>query len=232
MKKAAILSVLLVGFAGLLTTAPALADSVIYNNTGPTSGTGNNGWNIGIFTTANYAITDSFTLTNGAVVDGATFLVDLAGLCSLTSVDWAITTQSFGGTTLASGTATDATMESQLITYHYPSGVISRYALEETIQFSGLTLGPGTYWFQLAGATDDAPPDGGLYGTWIGWDQSSGSSIAYQYTVGSGAYVIPSDTFQILGEEGGPVVPEPSSFLLLGSGLAGMAGMVRCKIRT
>jgi hypothetical protein len=224
MKKAAILSVLLVGFAGLFTTVPALADSVIYDNTGPTSGTGD-GWNF----SAGYVITDSFTLTNGAVVNGATFLVDLDIYpSSVTGVDWAITTQPFGGTTLVSGMATDTTMESQLITYHYPSGIISHYAIEETIQFSGLTLGPGTYWFQLSNATDDVP----YGGIWIGWDGSGGPSTAYQSEVGIGTNVIPSDTFQMLGENGEPpVVPEPSSWLLLCSGLAGLAGVVQRKMR-
>jgi hypothetical protein len=119
-------------------------------------------------------------------------------------------------------------MESQLITYYGSYHIIERYALEETIQFSGLTLGPGTYWFQLTNATDDVPLSEGI---WVTWDASNGSSTAYQSAVGSGTDVIPSDTFQMLGGGGGPVVPEPSSFLLLGSGLAGLAGMVRRKMR-
>jgi hypothetical protein len=66
----------------------------------------------------------------------------------------------------------------------------------------------------------------------IYWDENSGSSTAYENTLGS----IPSEAFTLTGTCGsggpgcGPPVPEPSSILLFGSGVLGLAGVLRRRL--
>jgi hypothetical protein len=66
------------------------------------------------------------------------------------------------------------------------------------------------------------------------WDENSGvgchsagcPSTAYENTLGT----IPSEAFTIGGGSGGGTTPEPSSILLFGSGLVGLAGVLRRKL--
>ena len=51
------------------------------------------------------------------------------------------------------------------------------------------------------------------------WDQNSGLSQAYDDAVGA----IPSEAFYI----DGTATPEPSSIMLFGSGILGLAGVLR-----
>jgi hypothetical protein len=88
-----------------------------------------------------------------------------------------------------------------------------------------MTLAAGTYYFTLQNAvTGDGNP---AY-----WDINNGPSVAFENTIGNvNGNLGPgsnSDTFSITGSA---ATPEPSSFLLLGSGLAGFAGMIRRKIK-
>jgi hypothetical protein len=80
----------------------------------------------------------------------------------------------------------------------------------------------GTYWLQLSGAiaTDGDP---------VWWDESDGKSTAYQIFPEEDDPSIPSESFKILGSQI-DCTPEPSSFLLLGSGLAGLAGLIKRKL--
>jgi hypothetical protein len=55
------------------------------------------------------------------------------------------------------------------------------------------------------------------------WDESSGPSMALD----SGLGTIPSESFTILGNATTGTTPEQSSFLLLASGIVGVAGLIR-----
>jgi hypothetical protein len=60
----------------------------------------------------------------------------------------------------------------------------------------------------------------------IYWDENSGPSSAFENTVGS----IPSEAFTITGTTSSTTTPEPSSIMLLGSGIVGLAGVLRRRL--
>jgi hypothetical protein len=136
---------------------------------------------------------------------------------SVTGIDWAITSSPFLGV-LASGTSTGfsstwvtstlATAEHQMIE-------------QITINIPTLSLDTGTYWLQLDNAVTALP--GGAF-----WDESDGSSQGEMMWLPSSSleHLPDSETFRI---EGNVVTPEPSSYLLLCSGLASLAGLIRRK---
>jgi len=98
----------------------------------------------------------------------------------------------------------------------------------------GLSMAGGTYWITLdnAAVTSGDP---------VYWDENSGAgcggsgcpSSAQENTVGT----IPSEAFTLYGPCGfgnspdcGPPIPEPSSIMLFGSGILGIAGVLRRKL--
>ena len=103
---------------------------------------------------------------------------------------------------------------------------------QETGNFSGPTLSNGNYFLTLSNAvTAEGEP---LY-----WDENSGvgctspgcPSSAQENTLGT----IPSEAFTLSGATTDTTsetsTPEPSSIMLFGSGLLGLAGVLRHKIK-
>jgi hypothetical protein len=193
----------------MLAVAPAMADT-LYSN-GPYNGTAD-AWTINF----GFSVSDSFTVPNGSTITGMSFVYwDASTTDILTTVDMAIGSTSFGGTpqTLTGVTNTF------LGTNQYG------YALEEAT-FPVPVGTPASTFMTLSNACTTS---GCSVSQPIYWDENSGPSTAYENTIGS----IPSEAFTLVGCRGdcGPV-PEPNSILLFGSGILGLAGVLRRKLNT
>ncbi len=193
--------------------SPASA-GILYDNAGPSTGIAN-AWGISF----GISTADSFVLTNTATIYGVNFGVWTYPGDTLTAIDWAILSLPVGGTTYASGTATDIVQRSLSLP------MVNAYEVDsETFSIPALTLSSGTYWLLLQNAIV-------TNGDHIYWDQSDGPSQAWNSDYGylssySGTCNGPctfSETFQML-------TPEPASVGLLAVGLLGMAWLRRRKI--
>ena len=206
----------------MLAVAPAMADTVFYNN-GPTNGDVN-AWTINF----GFTVSDSYTNTPGfnSVSDFHFVYWDASTTDLLTSVDLSFGTTSFGGT------------PTTICTSGAPCGVSGLPGLTNTLLgFNG--SGYALYQADWVTRFDIPIPATGGYVTLsnacttsgcsvvnpIYWDENSGPSTAYENTVGS----IPSESFTLSGERAG-TTPEPSSIMLFGSGILGLAGVLRRRL--
>jgi hypothetical protein len=76
------------------------------------------------------------------------------------------------------------------------------------------------YWLNLANASVAS-------GDPVYWDENSGPASASESALGT----IPSEAYTVnTGSSGGGTTPEPSSIMLFGSGILGLAGVLRRKL--
>jgi PEP-CTERM motif len=199
-----------------LAVVPAVAQD-IYDN-GPTNGT-TDGWTINF----GFAVSDSFTLSSGATVGGLNFAAWVEPGDTLQSAEVSITSSEFGGTSFFD----------QTVSFTQSGCVANQYGFNvctESSTFSGPSLNAGTYWLNLSNASTAA-------GDPVYWDENSGPSSASENSIGT----VPSESFTLVGSGGGPgtgtgtgsgpgTTPEPSSIMLFGSGILGLAGVLRRKL--
>jgi hypothetical protein len=190
----------------------------VYSN-GSTNGN-TDAWTINF----GYGVSDSFPVaTSGTTITGANFAMWLYSGDTLTSAELSITSAEFGGTSYFDQTVSFT--QSGCVSNSYGYDVCN-----ESTTFSGPTLNAGTYWLNMQNAT--VPSGDPVY-----WDENGGASSASESEVGS----IPSESFTVLGTSSGTTtgtttstgtstVPEPSSIMLFGSGILGLAGMLRRKL--
>jgi hypothetical protein len=200
-------------FALCLVVLPAVAQTV-YSN-GPINGT-TDAWTIN----SGFVVSDTFTVASGgASINGLEFGAWVFPGDVPESVEVQITSSEFGGTVYIDQNV-DLTL-SGCSGNQYGFNVCT----ETTSPFGPINLAAGTYWLNLDNAvvaTGDP-----LY-----WDENSGPSLASENSVGT----IPSESFTLLGTSsttstsGGGSIPEPSSIMLVGSGILGLAGILRRRL--
>ena len=186
-----------------LAAVPAWAD---YSN-GAINGT-TDAWTINF----GYVVSDSY-VSDGNVTGFMFGVWEFPG-DTMTTVDWSITSGENSGTIFGSGTAnvTDKYISSNQYGYNV-----------DLITVSGLNVAEisgNTYWLNLQNAS--VPSGDPVY-----WDENSGKSSASESALGT----IPSEAFTInsSGSTSGST-PEPSSIMLFGSGILGLAGVLRRKL--
>ena len=207
-----------------LATSPAWAQNWSYDN-GPINGT-TDAWTINF----GYIVSDSY-IAQGSSVTGFSFGTWEFSGDSLSSVDWSITSAENGGTVFGSGTASKGGGGGGKLVDSFVSSNQYGYDIDN-IAVTGLNvpeLSGVTYWLNLQNAVVPS-------GNPVFWDENSGKgcggtgcpSKASESAVGT----IPSEAFTIGGGSGSGTgtTPEPSSIMLFGSGILGLAGVLRRKL--
>jgi hypothetical protein len=211
-----LLIVLLTLLCLTLTAIPATAGN-IYDN-GPVNG------EVDAFTiNFGFSVTDTFTVSNGnGNIGGMNFYAWLFPGDTLESIEVQVGSQAFGNNLMD---LTAQTSQSNCFANGFGFNVC-----QESTTFNGPSLSNGNYWVTLQnGVVTNGDP--------VFWDQNSGAgcqsqgcpSLAEEYEEGT----IPSEAFTLTAQgttTSTGSTPEPSSILLLASGVIGAAGMLRRKL--
>ena len=172
-----------------------------------------------------YTVSDSY-VAGGTSVNGFAFGARELPGDMMTSVDWVLSTGPCSdpkggcGTILGSGTASGSSLTDKFLSnnqFGYDIDLI-------TVSNLSVPEDSGTeYWLTLGNAVVPS-------GDPVFWDENSGKgcggagcpSMASESAVGT----VPGEAFTI----GGGSTPEPSSIMLFGSGILGLAGVLRRKL--
>jgi len=207
-----------------LLAVPAMAGNPPFYDNGPINGN-TDAWTINF----GFEVSDTFTVpAGGTQLTGIAFGAWLFPGDSIPSLSVQVGTGPFGTNEMS----LDGVPTLQLgdcATNNFGFDVCTLSA-----SWPGLSLAGGTYWITLdnAAVTSGDP---------VYWDENSGAgcggagcpSSAQENSVGT----IPSEAFTLSGCGGcgclgapACAVPEPSSIMLLGSGIVGLAGVLRRKL--
>ncbi len=196
----------------LMMAASPVNAGVIYDD-GPINGT-TDAWTINF----GFVVSDTFTISSGnSTVTSLEFGAWLYPGDTLTSVDVSMTSDINGGTIYFD----------QIVNFAQSGCTVNQYAFNvctETGSFHGPTLPNGTYWLNLQNAI--VPSGDPVY-----WDENSGVGCTSPGCPSQATTIepIPPESFTLYGSPSG-TTPEPSTIMLFGSGMLGLAGVLRCRL--
>jgi hypothetical protein len=213
--KLRIASLFLLALCLAMAAIPAMAGN-LYDN-GPVNGEVD-AWTINF----GFSVSDSFHLTSQSTIQEMEFWVELIPGDVVTDVEVQIGAGPFGNE-----------LFDELVNVTQSNCFTNQFGYPicmESGNFSGPALGAGNYWVTLSNAS--VPSGDPVY-----WDENSGvgcqspgcPSQAQENTVGT----IPSESFTLGGSSGSTstgTTPEPGSIVLFGSGVLGLAGVLRRKL--
>lgn len=189
----------------LALSASGSANSVDFTNSGGTLSGSNAGLNLGGSTLIEVNGLDGLGRVTG-MLGSVTFSTGVLTSGSLTMGG----TFASGGSFVITGNGTDG----------IPNGTIFNGSFSGPVTWSLINLANGTHEYTLSGA---------LTGTWFTGAMVDGATI--QLTVNTGTGFFNGSAGISSGDTNISVVPEQSSLTLLGTGLVGLAGVLRKKLK-
>jgi hypothetical protein len=215
----------------LALSVPVFAGTLVYDD-GPINGTSNSLFIDGVGGPFGQSISDGFTPVNNFTGNiTVTFGEWVASGTHPTGVSYGIGTQNFGGTITAATGFTSTLLCTNGSAYNggICAGGFGYDVYESSFTASGSFSTGAEAWLTLTGATDSG-------GTGFnGWDFFNGPATC-DFEVGT---IVPGggsscgfngEAFTITTAGGTGTTPEPSSILLFGSGILGLAGVLRRKL--